>query len=663
MDKLTQGKIRFIQQQKPQLVSGNYEISINHEIRVTKNQQKPEDTLNVSKRFTVRGERFHLDEGDIHSTFPAANVQGDFSRCLPHIVLKKHTLPWERSSTDKNSDSTWLALLLFYQDEIDSINVNSVKLNDLNASSEWLDTAGGESGDDQCTIVEVPEELLAEIVPAEDDLDWLSHIRQVSNEKKEDNEQGGQSDFAVIMGNRLPQTGAQGKINTVHLVSLENFFNEPSHSRYQPLNGLVQLVTLKHWEFTSNEVVNSFTDVVGGLSVSVLKSGLKGDEPQMRQIIDRGYTLLRHQMRQGDRTLSLYRGPLVPLSVPTENNLPINCADEALRFYPDWGLFDVSYAAAWQLGRLLALQNRGFITALNQWKRQHRRNSLVERQKEKLQQLLGENTLPEEDDLEADEEVDHFSEVKSWLADLKTLSEVPLHYLVADFEQMLPDNSIRFFQLDLNWVQSLTDGALSLGKAVSADFKQHQEYQLDISKQADKSARLIRNNNLLESTDETEEKPLAAISGILIRSDIIVNWPGLEVEAFATGDSENRLTIIRMKRLAENILICLFEDNLTRVDIHPPLESLHCSIAAINQKVKVRNPENGSFGDEVKYATVNQPGNKKAGVIDVKALADDICKQFSDISQDSFTAAQFAVSLISDSKHASFLKNTEVDAG
>ena len=73
-------------------------------------------------------------------------------------------------------------------------------------------------------------------------------------------------------------------------------------------------------------------------------------------------------MRQGEKTVSWYRGPLVPLNYdkPVQIQEPVSCADELLRYDPDIGLFDTTYAAAWQLGRLLALQNQSFALALNQ---------------------------------------------------------------------------------------------------------------------------------------------------------------------------------------------------------------------------------------------------------------------------------------------------------
>jgi hypothetical protein len=52
----------------------------------------------------------------------------------------------------------------------------------------------------------------------------------------------------------------------------------------------------------------------------------------------------------------------------------ISTADAALRFDPATGMFDASYAAAWQLGRLLGLGSPRFASAMAAWRR-----SLIDR--------------------------------------------------------------------------------------------------------------------------------------------------------------------------------------------------------------------------------------------------------------------------------------------
>jgi hypothetical protein len=68
--------------------------------------------------------------------------------------------------------------------------------------------------------------------------------------------------------------------------------------------------------------------------------------------------------------------------------------------------------------------------------------------------------------------------------------------------------------------------------------------------------------------------PPQAVTGFLLRSDLVSGWPGLEVTAYgATG--ADPLTILRFERLAPTILICLFDGVVDHVDIHEPPEGLH----------------------------------------------------------------------------------------
>ena len=52
--------------------------------------------------------------------------------------------------------------------------------------------------------------------------------------------------------------------------------------------------------------------------------------------------------------------------------------------------------------------------------------------------------------------------VLRFVLDLYYLINVPVHYLLTD-PSHLPDESLRFFYVDQNWINALVDGALSLG--------------------------------------------------------------------------------------------------------------------------------------------------------------------------------------------------------
>ena len=224
-----------------------------------------------------------------------------------------------------------------------------------------------------------------------------------------------------------------------------------------------------------------------------------------------GCVPLPHAMRQGNKTVSWYRGPLVPgNNTSKEFSLPIRTADELVYYDETCGVFDVSYSAAWELGRLLALQSKSFSLSLYHWKRTHARK-LKDDAEAQLTHLPFDGPSV---DLDLPETV------ISWFEHLMLLEEVPFHYLVPD-ERMLPAESIRFFQVDPLWLECLLDGAFSIGRVLSSDHKQDNSYQKD------------HINPLLPNR----------ISGFLLRSDIVAGWPGLQVEGYDEANKKTDFTL------------------------------------------------------------------------------------------------------------------------
>ncbi len=90
----------------------------------------------------------------------------------------------------------------------------------------------------------------------------------------------------------------------------------------------------------------------------------------VKNALKMAYAPMNHALRTGGQTVSWYRGPLTPYAISQSRvKLPIASPDQALAFDPTTGMFDASYAAAWTLGRMLALQDTAFSTALYNWKR------------------------------------------------------------------------------------------------------------------------------------------------------------------------------------------------------------------------------------------------------------------------------------------------------
>jgi len=400
------GNIRFVEACHPPRVAGPYSVGMSQNIG-DPGGEKPwhEQAYKSELQFVVDAPRFSLNPADIHSVYPPANGTGRFDNALPHVVFTRRTLPWERTLDGNEPElgeafPPWLCLLLLEEDELlipggggrsrDAVtlpicrNGPEEKGQEKGKQDSLLEPLEPEriivpqlKGDlarhraESCLVLDLPADLFRAIAPSSADLPYLAHVRQIDTGNKEVFAVNDRGWFSLVMGNRLPQAG---KRHRVFLVSLEGHQERLTEKDWQPAGGqLVRLAILGTWAFAC-EGANDFKAHMEGLDVDSLHLPYVPYDnafPDARDIVSgaysRGYTAFDHAMRQGEKTVSWYRGPLVPLGYgePGQTQKLVSCADELLRYDPRTGLLDVTYAAAWQLGRLLALQNQSFALALN----------------------------------------------------------------------------------------------------------------------------------------------------------------------------------------------------------------------------------------------------------------------------------------------------------
>jgi len=257
--------------------------------------------------------------------------------------------------------------------------------------------------------------------------------------------------------------------------------------------------------------------------------------------LQRGAAALGHRMRSGNRSVSWYHGPLIPADfAPPPIQLPAQNAAELLFYNANIGMQDVSYATAWELGRLLTLQNKPVAAALYTWKRQNAQAQKLLAIEHQLMHLpLGRTSLSGELP----------PIVLAFFKDLGLLAGVPFRYLVAD-ERMLPPESLRFFQLDSMWVDCLIDGAFSIGRVLASDYR------------ADAAAiNHLNEQNLPNPT-----------SGLLLRSAAVSGWPDLLLDAQA---SSGAIQPKRQEYLSANMLLCLYQEQIQSVTFHLKPEAFH----------------------------------------------------------------------------------------
>jgi hypothetical protein len=393
--------------------------------------------------FNVVGPRFTVPQAMVAGTFPPANAHGAFQDDLPHIVLSRRTLPWERELDPAGlikppeiaagdppalaGPRPWVALLLFEEGEYTLLRNIALQQAVPADVFERL----GSPANITCDAVEADAGLIAANLPSLDELQLLAHGRYVNVADRELNTAGGDGYFSVVVANRLPAPNARCR---AILVSLEErsdlvrsnpppaavpprgatFENQPIAQRaallprvetgavetgavdrvpnpcftlsqppahtfapvLEPIYGFVEpakvrLVALTSWQFTS-EGPGPFRTLMQNLNVAMLGTVAELGHPPL---CDTGHLQIALQDRLGASEAVWYRGPLVPYTLTRDALGPYHAADQARRATPETGAEDVSYAAAFEVGRLLAAADARFAQSIMQWRRESYKQS------------------------------------------------------------------------------------------------------------------------------------------------------------------------------------------------------------------------------------------------------------------------------------------------
>lgn len=555
--------------------------------------------------FTVTSERFALKPSEIIGVFPPENSSGDHINVLPHVVLKRSTLPWEReiyklpkgakqpNPTEGSPIDTapWMFVIVLDDDGDPCLSTKTIDLGQPRHAGQtgtpgtlygdqtvsfWHETyvtgegEGGEKGDDRVTVVDLPAGRVLHQIPTARELHFMAHARhRLSEQLVETN-----AEHAVVMGARLPNP----RIGSVaYLVSMESrylggeFWSEPGKD--------IRFVVLKSWKFRcpdkasykltdkiltalaprlrpatvaaltaldppvlGAEIVGrdafeirlgdidatdkraiigksrfkslSFKGLLMGLDKGVLAAPPEILQPQARtnqaalEFLGKGNVALPHHFRNGAVSGSGYRSPLAPGSVSHVTGLArARAADHLLGQDPQTKMLDTTYAAAWQLGRAMMLGSKATALAQFDWKR---RLSHARKAPKGRKAHLPFGRMPSS--------ISPPKELRHWVYQTGLLSGVPFHYLVPE-PAMLPKESIRFFDLDRAWIECMLDGAFSIGRLNSNDMQAEggHETPLQLARHAITGLTL----------------PRGAVSGALVRSQVIAGWPKLQADAVA----------------------------------------------------------------------------------------------------------------------------------
>ena len=419
--------VTFIQHQLPGLEDGTYQLTISQHVNDSGGNPISGQALSRSYTFAVSGDRFRLSNpaATVASTFPASNATGEFTTVLPHVVFTAPSFPWARYPTtsppqlpatgqDTEGDvPTWLAVLTLDDDDAAAypglaLNPVTGVVGDLfpgpvyqgstlgSAYSYFTgatSTSGLEPGQavtDPVQTIDIPLRLFADIAPTLADLNLSAHVRQVSVQNKPMALGGTPPDdptgtFAIVIGNRLPQQNKQSHAYLVSLEALQDYLPAAGGGGTTANSALdmsrsLRLAVLQHWTFNTKGETAAFVDqlellngrAAGGANAvnTNLRLVVNGANPPVSTALASGYVPLNHGLRTGETTVSWYRGPLSPIDRARAGpGLPVSSPDRALAFDPTTGMLDASLAAAWTIGRLVALQDQSYATSLYAWKK------------------------------------------------------------------------------------------------------------------------------------------------------------------------------------------------------------------------------------------------------------------------------------------------------
>ena len=623
------------------LTAGGYRLVLQQTVNL-----EGEDSRHYyrDQQFEVLAPRYSIDAEQIQASFPPSGGVADYTNILPHLVLGSRNLPWERTVWLDKKGEPWLALLvLSEQDVLDGhvvfktgtvFDLKPHRPDDLHGDDsefgDWfqLDEAGSvllprftrtEDINTPVRLLDMDLELFRKVCPSRKELPLLAHIRHVDTADKIPLEMVADGEFSVLVANRFPPLGA----NTVYLISLEGWHDLLDTPATTPQRASrLRLIVLSSWSFVNNPTGH---DTFGGLMQQLKKnSNLFGvslpattGNDYVDSALKRAYIPLDYKPLESTATFAWYRGPLTPLRRNPLANTTFERADAAMIFDTSNGIMDVSYACAWELGRLLALSSPAFVKGLRLF--MERKQNADEFAKE-IDEFVKLHRTSFTDPITTDkpnEQITIANDLIEWIARLAMLYPVPFHYLVPH-QSLLPSESLRFFHLDDNWVDALVDGAFSIAVRNVKNNRSalRSELQSTLSKLVYQYRLRLQGKN--PEWDVPESYMRTPKSGFLLRSRVVAGWPGVEVTAKTDApDDQNIPKILRFDQIAEGVLFCLARGEIKEVTFREPREGITFGVAS-DGTLAARSGK--SLDVKNKLLRVGTPG----GVVDISRLQTEL---------------------------------------
>lgn len=255
-----------------------------------------------------------------------------------------------------------------------------------------------------------------------------------------------------------------------------------------------------------------------------------------------------------------------------------------------------------------------------------------------------------------------FEPLVNWLGRLRLLYGVPFRYLVPR-EELLPNESIRFFHVDPDWIAALVDGAFSVGRATQGDeIEAGLSAHFDVKSAAQSQvfrAQCINNPPDVAITDDR------AMSGFLLRSDIVSNYPGLEISGF--GDPRDgkrssgaKLDILRLERIGPRIMLCLFKGELEELTLNEPPEGIFFGVnapdgATISKDARFASADGLKITVDIASPVSCALRNKEKNVLNIEKLSQSLAMRLGKKPEGNcLSPSEFAFQMVESAGKATF---------
>ncbi|WP_343663194.1 hypothetical protein [Chryseobacterium mucoviscidosis] len=262
------------------------------------------------------------------------------------------------------------------------------------------------------------------------------------------------------------------------------------------------------------------------LQLQPFKMTMDVEHEAVKKLIDLAKIPLEHQLKAGGKIVSWYQGPFTNWNysfdlygwIKERGWTDVPDHHDYLNFLnEDTKMYDMTYAAAWQLGRLMIMNDNKVLQELKKWKNDLEIHHLLKEQNQYsyLPNLV--TQPPAVPDL-----------LLNYITGLIQFRNFPVYYLLPH-PDLSTEESIKYFKIDNSWITAFLFGIFSAGPQLRlTDFEEY-----------------IMQNNVLKNVFDYH----ASYYGILLHSQTIKNWPHLVIELNESSDFHYITTINDTLRL------------------------------------------------------------------------------------------------------------------